>query len=125
MDKGAYLYMDKNSEKYLYIFMKMSQEELKEALPISYDDVVMKDCTHLVVTFHEGSDYLGAASADDITLVIIQYNMINILENNYEKVKERFPSFTEEYYNDRVSFSKNQLKIDETWSELFVRYVWG
>ena len=107
-NKGAYIYYD-NTDKtnILFLYMKLSQDELERALPLSY--VESDDNTYLCVSFVNGKDYLGQSNYKDISQNIATLNMVNILTNDYNTVNETLQNLDISEFNSFVSFSKKQL----------------
>ena len=97
---GAYIY--RIEEKLgLFIFKKLSKEELQEALPLTY----VPGNTHLVAYFIDGLDYVGASTEDRIRQELVSKQMKSIhdtavydlgLQNDVQKL---------------ITFAEEQLKL--------------
>lgn len=108
MDKGAYIYYNSiyncNS---LFLYIKLTKEELKNALPISYKEDSNNE--YLGVIFINGRDYLGQNNYENISQFIENNKMIDIFSTCYTDCSYILKNLTEEEYNDFLNFSKNQL----------------
>ncbi len=124
-EKGAYMYYDdgdnnENNENgkthVLYLYLKLTKSELKRALPLSYVDPgedSQNSKNYFNAIFVNGRDYLGQTTLKEVITNIKDKNMVNILTNDYEKVSLKLPNLTQEYFNNQVHFSQEQLEINE------------
>ena len=91
--------------------MKLSQKELRTALPVSYCNT--KNSEYLICIFDEdGRDYTGQASLNNIKFIIEEHNMKELLNNNYEKLKYEFHNLDKNIYEEKLRIANKQLKIN-------------
>ncbi len=106
--KGAYLYYDDmRKTNVLFLYMKLSKNKLKNALPS--DDIDPKN-TYLTGSFVDGTDYIGQGSYKNIIEEINNRHMINILTKDYKEVHKTLQSLKISEFNDHVSFAKKQFE---------------
>lgn len=109
-DKDVFIYYDSNYQDFiLFLFIKLNQDQLKKALPISYTE--NPDMEYLTAAFVNGSDYLAQNNYCNISKFIKHNNMISIFTNNYDFVSKIYPNLDEKTYHNYLSFSNEQLKI--------------
>ena len=115
MEKGAFIGLSDNKDSIdLFIFINLSNEELRKALPILPPQEI-KDHNMLCCIFNNGVDYLGSGTEDDVKSIIFKpgLEMIDLLNNNYESIKKKgLPLLEKKVYESLLDFSKKQLKIE-------------
>ena len=110
-NKGAYIYFDNTSKtNVLFLYMKLSKQDLANALPISYKEDDKN--TYLGALFINGQDYVGQTNHIDIIDNINTNNMTNILINNYNTVHDKLKNLDKLEFNNFVSFAKKQLHME-------------
>jgi len=108
--KGAYLYYDTDSQaNVLYLYMKLSNEELKRALPLRY--VEDPSNTYLNAFFVNGRDYIGQTNSESILQIINEKRMMNILTHDYSTVRESVNNLIPSEFYYYVSFAQEQLDL--------------
>lgn len=106
IEKASYIFMD-DEKIHRFMYFKLSKKQLQEALPISYQDNTSKN--YLTVVFDEdGRDFLGQATYDEILELINKYQMTNLLEGSFDKIKNDFNLGSQELQN-MIDFARNQL----------------
>ena len=109
-DKDALIFYDHKYEDFiLFLYIKLTKDQLKKTLPISYIENLNME--YLTAAFINGSDYLAQDNYSNISKSINNNNMISIITNNYDFISEIYPNFDEKTYNNYLSFSNDQLKI--------------
>jgi len=98
-----------NNKIYDYLYLKLSPEKLKKALIISYKSDATKP--YLTVVFDDGRDYLGQSSYEDIKKIVKKMNMVSLIDNDYEYVKEKIPDLNQEEYESKKNFFMSQLDV--------------
>lgn len=113
MEKGAYIFINSDNKIDLFIFMKVSKEQLKTALPINFDrGEILENHDTLQVIFNNGADYLGSTNSEEVPKIIDNLNAVDLLNNNFSQLKNKgFITLTEREYNNMINFSKRQLQI--------------
>ena len=111
MNKGSYLYEDSDANIILFIYIKLSKDKLKHALPLSYDENTMEDCNYLFACFKNGFDYLGCGTYKNILEMITKHNMVDIINNDYISISKYYKNLTINDYNHYLSFATKQLEI--------------
>ena len=108
-EKGAYIFGPNLDSLHRCIYLKLSPEELREALPISYQND--PELNYILAIFDpDGRDFLAQVSWEDIKIAIREYKMSNLLE-------EEFKDLTYKHGIDRITyqnsylFAKEQLSI--------------
>ena len=108
MNKGIYIYIE-NSLPFLFIYKQTTQEVLKRALCVTFNNDVDKD--HFCVIFHKnGQDYLGQANKEDIHNILDKLDHIDIMEKDYGELPDRFKHCMDiSFYKDWRNFAITQL----------------
>jgi hypothetical protein len=109
--QGAYIFQDFDNKINLFIYIKLDEKELKEALPLSYN-ANLKDSNYLIVIIKNERDHLGQNSFESIQNLIKNKNMYNILEKNYEQLSKNIGALTQEQYDNYLGFAKRQLTLE-------------
>ena len=107
-NSNGFIFLD-NNKIYEYLYMKLSPERLQNALAISYVDDINRP--YLTALFDEGHDYLGQSSYEDIKEIIKKKNMVSIIDNDYEYVKEKIPQLDLEEYESKRNFFMSQIQV--------------
>lgn len=108
-NKGAYIYYNnKDKVNVLFIYIKLSPDELERALPLSY--VADQHNTYLNALFVNGTDYIGQNNYENIVERINNDKMINILTREYSEVVSELKDLKVSDFNDYVSFAREQLE---------------
>jgi hypothetical protein len=110
--QGAYIFEDSDNDINLFLYIKLEPEDLKNALPLSYN-ANLKDCNYLVVIIKNMTDHLGQNSFQVIKELIRKKNMQNILEEDYNLLHEKINNLTYEQYENYLGFAKQQLLLEE------------
>lgn len=106
-EKGAYIFQDKEKRVFNFLYFKLDQEEMRKALPITYDNDENRN--YLLVTFDpDGRDYLGQQSWERVQEIISNNDMINLISTQWEELPEEFKIEKQEYLN-MVSLAQEQL----------------
>jgi len=109
-DKDALIFYDPKYEDFiLFLYIKLTKDQLKKTLPISYIENLNME--YLTAAFINGSDYLAQDNYSNISKSINNNNMISIITNNYDFISEIYPNLDEKTYNNYLSFSNDQFKI--------------
>ena len=104
-EKGAYLFNKDNP--HLFLYMKLSKELLKIALPISYKED--RDKNYLTVIFEpNGVDYLAQSSLTDINNFHSKEEIFDILNKDKEECDMNINT---EKFNEWKEFSFQQLRL--------------
>ena len=103
--KGAYIYKDQDNNTILFIYMKLTPQELKKSLPMSNPLELSK--SYLIASFIDGQDYIGSINKPELELHIKQNKMINIITNT-TNTNSNIPK---EQYNSLRQFAISQLKL--------------
>lgn len=106
-DSNGYVFLNDN-KIYDYLYLKLSPEKLKKALPLSYENNTEK--SYLTAVFANGRDYLGQSSFQEVEAAIQKMDMVSILDNDYDYVKTRIPSLSLDEYNMKKSFCEQQFR---------------
>lgn len=106
--KGTIIYKtDDNSITFLH-YEKQTEEFLVKYIP----GYIKSGGDHLMVCFNRGVDYTGQASQIMINHMLQEVNGLDIYENEYEKIKERFDVTKEDIEHYRDLFKKRDFLID-------------
>ena len=109
-EKGAYLFYDREEKRIiLYIYFKLKFKELKKVLPISFTGPNKTYTNNYLIAFFLDGDYIGNSTFNQIKKLIKNKKMINLLNNNYENIKEKLDISFSEYIN-YLNFVKLQYK---------------
>ena len=111
MEYGSFIYNNNFDSVNLLIFKKSTPEELKAALPTTYDEIKNKDDNYLSVIFQNGLDYLGCTIWDNIDKMISDTNAVDILSGTKDDIATYGLKISEKEYNNMRDFAKNQLKL--------------
>ena len=107
-EKGAYIFKNEDNYIYLYIYKKLENKNLSEALPISYNK--NPELNYLVAIFdQDGRDFLSQANYKSIEENISQLNMIDLINNSYQELTNIFENLTEDEYKYKLDFAITQL----------------
>lgn len=115
MNKGAFIALSDTKDSIeLFVFMKLSQEQLMQALPgLNREEI--KNHNMLCCVFANGQDYLGSGTEDDVKKIIYKpgMEMIDLLNNNFDSIKKKgLPLLDEKVYQSLLNFAKKQLSIE-------------
>ena len=106
--KGAYFFQDDEKRIYNFLFFKLNPDELKKALPFTYEQDTKRN--YLIVIFYpEGKDYLGQHTWESVQNFISKNRMINLITTPWIEIKDEFELEEVEYLN-MVKLAKEQLK---------------
>ena len=118
-DKGAYLITTNTSETTLenymepslFIFLRVSTEQIKKSLPLSSYNSNDKnnEKTYIGAIFENGMDYIASHTYESIQSTLQKHKHIDLLNSNYEECLCVFPGLTNEQYVKQLEFSKRQL----------------
>jgi hypothetical protein len=100
--------MNDQKETLLFVYLKMSKEQLQISLPINYEIDEKKN--YLCVFINKnGRDYLSQNTEENIKNIIKDAKMMNLFNNNYEKLKKVFLYYTEEKFEEHKKFVLEQF----------------
>ena len=105
-DNNAFL-ISKEDNIYLFLCMKLSQDQLYKALPLTQ---ITADKTHLCAYFIGTQDFVGACNESDIINSLHNDIHIDLINNEYAIIQETFPSLTVDMYRKHLTFAKTQLQ---------------
>ena len=106
-DKDAFIF-EENDSLFLFIYMKLNETQLQNALPISY--IENSDKCYLSCLFDtDGRDYIGQISFQDIMNVIESEAKCMNINNDYTAMKNCFPDLTYTLYKRYVASAHKQL----------------
>lgn len=110
-ESGAYIFFNELDDIDLFLFIKCSKDDLKNALPINYSCGEIKDDHNcLCAFFQDGCDYLGSGKLEDMENMIKEKHMYNVLDNSYENcISKGFYKLTKKQYNNFKDFCRIQL----------------
>ena len=104
------IFLDENNNICDLIYMKLDKDNMKKALPISYNNDVNKN--YLLVIFDStGRDYLGQHDFASIKNYIDKVQAISLIHNDYKNIKKRFPLLDDSIYNTKKTFFKSQFQF--------------
>ena len=109
-DKAGFIFEHENSF-WVFLYIKLNQDQLKMALPISYKYNINK-CYLSCVIDSKCRDYLAQQSQTEIETFLGEHRVINI-NHDYEKIKSMFPNITYELVNSYKKFVDKQLNGKE------------
>ena len=102
------IFLDKNNNICDLIYLKLDSDNMKKALPISYNDDMNKD--YLLAIFDStGKDYLGQHDFTTIDKYINKVHAISLINNDYKNIKDKFPLLDESIYNSKRLFFESQF----------------
>jgi hypothetical protein len=112
-NNGAYIFKNRDNIKNtddldLLLYMKLTDEELKRALPISYNPNLINS-NYLAAIFHNGYDHLAQYSFETIKRIISEENMKSIIDNDYITIQSYFNKLSYETYIHYKEFANKQL----------------
>jgi len=111
--RDAYLFMNDEKETLLFVYLKMSKEQLQISLPINYEIDEKKNYLCVFID-KNGTDYLSQNTEENIKNIIKDAKMMNLFNNNYEKLKKVFLDYTEEKFEEQKKFVLEQFnEIEE------------
>ena len=111
--RDAYLFMNDKKETLLFVYLKMSKEQLQISLPISYKIDEKKNYLCVFID-KNGHDYLSQNTEENIKNIIKDAKMLNLFNNKYEELKKVFLDYTEEQFDDHKKFVLEQFnEIEE------------
>ena len=100
-DNGGFIYAQSDNSLVLVVFRKLSPTELQTALPLTNCDRK----THVVAHFVDGTDYVGAATEDELKQQISYFNMTSIHNSTVYELGER------EKVQRLIDFGKDQISL--------------
>ena len=106
--KVCVFFQDDEKRIYNFLFFKLNPDELKKALPFTYEKDTKRN--YLIVIFDpEGKDYLGQHTWESVQNFISKNRMINLITTPWKEIKDEFELKEVEYLN-MVKLAKEQLK---------------
>ena len=118
--RDAYLFMNDKKETLVFVYIKMTKEQLQQSLKDTYidynnNDEVHKKKNYLCVFIDKnGTDYLSQNTEENIKNIIKDAKMMNLFNNNYEELKKVFLDYTEEKFEEQKKFVLEQFnEIEE------------
>ena len=110
--KGAYMFYDKKTDSnILYLYMKLSKEQLQKALVWDYCLNPAGTNLYLNAFFVKGMDYLGQSTYEEVVKKIESNGMVDILNSTYTTVVNKTRHLSLEEFNNQLHFSREQLDI--------------
>ena len=106
LDKNGYIFEDKYGQINIFIYIKLTREELAKAMPLSDPSELEKD--YLCATFINGIDYIGSSNYPEIETIIKTNKMKNILTTSFKDITF---NISESEYKSNIEFVKRQLDI--------------
>tara|TARA_B100000123_G_C25438304_1_gene300500 strand:- start:38 stop:418 length:381 start_codon:yes stop_codon:yes gene_type:complete len=108
-EKGAYIFGPNLDSLHRCIYLKLPPEELREALPISYQDD--PELNYLLAIFDpNGRDFLAQVSWQDVKIAIREHKMSNLLQEDFQDLAYKHGIDRITYLNS-YQFAKEQLDI--------------
>lgn len=102
MDRGAYLFNDSEDEHIcIFLFCKMSDEEIKKFLPDSYSTSVGD---YYIAMYKDNNNYLGRSFYDGITSLMKDEDMLDLNNLKFEDLPERFSDLSKEDFANYLKF---------------------
>ena len=112
-NKGGYIYktmiIDGKVKYECLIYIKCTPEVLKKALPASYD-AGNPNMNYLVIQFYNDKDFIGQSTYLQIVYTIYKWSMVDVINNEYESLKESHPDLAKENYDSCKKFIESQLE---------------
>jgi len=121
--RDAYLFMNDQKETLVFVYIKMTKEQLQQSLKDTYidynnNDEVHKKKNYLCVFIDKNDcDYLAQNSQENIEKVIIDAKMVNLFTNSYNEIKNTFLDYTEEQFESNKKFVLEQFDSIEEFGE--------
>ncbi len=94
----------------LYLYMKLSKEQLQRALVWDYHLNDTESNLYLNAFFVNGVDYLGQSTYQEVVDKINSNDMVDILNNTYATVVHKTKNLSAEEFNSNLHFSREQLR---------------
>lgn len=111
--RDAYLFMNDEKETLLFVYLKMSKEQLQISLPISYEIDEKKNYLCVFID-KNGCDYLSQNTEENIINVIKDAKMMSLFNHKYDELKKVFLDYTEEKFEEHKKFVLEQFnEIEE------------
>ena len=112
-NQGGYIYYClENKSINLFIYKKLTRENLARALPLEPFHKFYEN-EYLSAIFQDGTDYVGCTNFDDIKKVINEFNMFNLIDLSFENLKKNITNqngiLTKEIYDQYKEFALDQL----------------
>lgn len=108
-EKGAYIYRDIDNDIILFIYLKMTKEELKKALPQTYNEKTAGEENYLIANFKGKQNYMGCGTLENIKRFMDDTDVYNIIESDFEETKKVFNDLTEKQYKNLTAFINKTL----------------
>lgn len=108
INQGAYIFKDSDNDINLFIYIKLESEDLKELLPLTYDQNLI-DSNYFIVIIKNNKDHIGQNSLKSIKNLIINKNMLNIFDKDFNLLSKELEDLTYEQYTNYLGFAKEQL----------------
>jgi hypothetical protein len=100
-------YIIDNKDVSTYVYTKATNEQMKQALPLTYDAKSYDEGKQYLVCIIKDIDYIGMMSYDDIKNTLNNLNSIDILNTDYKDMPE---IISQEMYNNTKQFVLEQIK---------------
>ena len=118
--RDAYLFMNDQKETLVFVYIKMTKEQLQQSLKNTYidynnNDEVHKKKNYLCVFIDKnGHNYLSQNTEENIKNIIKDAKMLNLFNNKYEELKKVFLDYTEDTFEEHKKFVLEQFnEIEE------------
>ena len=105
MKKGSYLFLNEYGFIYQLIFISIDDFNIVPELNRFGENLY-----YLVIFDNNRRDYTSVSKFNEIETLIKDMNAINILDNNYHKLKEVLPNLKENEFEYYLNFATEQLK---------------
>jgi len=107
-DKGAYIFKDNDNDINLFLYIKHEPENLKNLLRLTYNENLI-DSNYFIVIIKKNKDHIGQNSLKSIKNLIINKNMLNIFDKDFNLLSKKLENLTYEQYTNYLGFAKEQL----------------
>ena len=113
-EKGAFIFnQHKNTDKEnisLFIYARCSQRLLQKQLNFLNPEI-LKDHNFYMIVNYNYKEHIRSGTEEDIKEIINKDEIIDLLNNSYDKIKKMgLPFLEENYYNGVVEYSKKTLE---------------
>lgn len=110
--KGAFIFnQHKNEGKKnisIFIYVKCSQDLLKKELPL---EMIEKNHNILMIINFDYNVYKNSGTEKDVKKIIDKDEVIDLLNNSYEKIKQMgLPFLEQNYYNGVLEYANKMLE---------------
>lgn len=108
-EKDSFIYKH-NNDIYHFVYTKISKEQFNN-LFITHKVSESISNPYICIFFDPNNKcYIGHLTEDEIQQLILQSDMINLLDNDFEYLNKLFPILTKEKYQEKLSLTKEQFE---------------